>query len=116
MEESASMIELAQLQEMFAGMRSQTPWNVDGPMLWGYFFTDTSQDNLTTAAALLKARGYSFVAIHKTDDGNTNVLHVERVETHSPESLFARNEELYGLADRLGLESYDGMDVGPAPQ
>ena len=57
-----------------------------------------------------------FLAIHKTDDGNTNVLHVERVETHSPESLFARNEELYGLADRLGLESYDGMDVGPAPQ
>jgi len=54
------MIELAQLEEMFAGMRSQTPWNIDGPMLWGYFFTDASQDNLTTAAALLKAKGYSF--------------------------------------------------------
>ncbi|MGH9560556.1 MAG: ribonuclease E inhibitor RraB [Terracidiphilus sp.] len=109
------MIELAKLEEMFDEMRSQTPWNVDGPLLWGYFFTDPSQDKLEMAAKNLKAQGYRFVRIHKTDDGSTNVLHIERVETHSPQTLFARNEELYRLAHELGLESYDGMDVGPAP-
>jgi hypothetical protein len=41
------------------------------------------------------------------------VLHVRRVEMHSVESLLARNEELYRLAEELGIDSYDGMDVGP---
>ena len=32
----------------------------------------------------------------------------------SPE-LDDRNQDLYALAERLGLASYDGMDVGPVP-
>lgn len=109
------MIELGMLEEMFAGMRAKTPWNVDGPMLWGYFFTDPSQEKLEKAATHLTAQAFRFVGIHETDDGRTRVLHLERVETHSPQTLFARNEEFYALADELGLQSYDGMDVGPAP-
>jgi len=27
-------------------------------------------------------------------------------------SLHERNQEFYALADRFGIESYDGMDVG----
>jgi hypothetical protein len=41
------------------------------------------------------------------------VLHVERIEAHSPQTLLARNEMLYDLANQLELNSYDGMDVGP---
>jgi hypothetical protein len=40
-------------------------------------------------------------------------LHVERVEAHTPQTLFARNAEFYLLADEFEVESYDGMDVGP---
>lgn len=36
-----SAITLQNLKQMFANMRAQTKWNVDGEMLWGYFFTDS---------------------------------------------------------------------------
>ena len=107
------MIELGLLEDMFSGIRAKTKWNVDGPMLWGYFFTDSSAEKLERAATHLTAQGYHLVEIRETDDGSTRVLHVERVEAHSPQTLFARNEVLYKLADQLELDSYDGMDVGP---
>jgi len=109
------MIELESLEEMFSGMRANTNWNVDGPMLWGYFFTDRHSEKLEKAATHLTAQGYRLVGIHETDDHSTRVLHVERVEAHSPQTLFARNEILYEVAKQFGLDSYDGMDVGPVP-
>jgi Regulator of ribonuclease activity B len=107
------MIDLAILEDMFSGMRAKTNWNLDGPMLWGYFFMDRSAEKLERAAKILVAQGYRFVGIHEADDRSTRVLHVDRAETHSPQTLFERNEVLYKLADDLGLDSYDGMDVGP---
>jgi Regulator of ribonuclease activity B len=107
------MIELGMLEDMFSGMRAQTNWNVDGPMLWGYFFADRSPEKLEKAATHLTAQGYRLVGIHETDDSSTRVLHVEREETHSPQTLFARNQALSEVANQLGLDSYDGMDVGP---
>lgn len=108
------MIQLSDLQDMFDNMRAKAPWNVDGPMLWGYFFVDPDARKLKKAAEHLVKEGYRFVDIHSTDDGSTCVLHVERVETHSPQTLFERNEHLYAVAADFGIESYDGMDVGPA--
>jgi hypothetical protein len=108
------MIELEALEDMFSKIRANTNWNVDGPMLWGYFFTDPSENKIRKAAAHLTSQGYRFVGTHLTGDGSTRFLHVERVEVHSPQTLFARNEQLYVLAELLGLDSYDGMDVGPA--
>ncbi len=108
------MIELGMLEDMFSRMRAETKWNVDGPMLWGYFFTDRSAEKLERAATILVPQCYRFVTIREDDDGSTRWLHVEREELHSPQSLFARNEALYKLADELGLDKYDGMDVGPA--
>jgi hypothetical protein len=109
------MIELEMLERMFANMRAKTVWNVDGPMLWGYFFIDRNEEKLRKAAEYLTDQSYRLVAIRETGDGSSRVLHVERVEAHSPQTLFARNELLNALADRFELESYDGMDVGTAP-
>ena len=49
------------------------------------------------------------------EDDNQGLLflHVEREERHTVESLYARNQDLYRFAAEFGLESYDGMDVGP---
>jgi hypothetical protein len=106
------MIELDQLEEMFSQMRAQTEWDVDGDMLWGYFFTDPDASKLEQVARELASQGYRIVGMHETDDG-THVLHVEKVETHSPYTLHERNAQFYKLADEFALESYDGMDVGP---
>ena len=65
----------------------------------------------------LRQSGYRFVDIFEAAlDGGQSVLflHVEKREMHTVASLYERNDELYRLAEQLGLESYDGMDVGPA--
>ncbi len=110
------MISLEQLKAMFSDMRTNPgskKWNVDGPLLWGYFFTDPNSKKLKPVAEYLSSKGYRFVSIYPTDDKSTFFLHVEKVEHHSPESLSQRNLEFYKLASQFGLESYDGMDVGP---
>lgn len=106
------MITLKQLEDMFANIRAKTNWNVDGVLLWGYFFTDLNSKALKTAAEHLVQSGYHFVRIYKTDDGRAHVLHVERSEKHTPQTLYARNDEFEKFASEFGLESYDGMDVG----
>lgn len=94
-------------------MRAKAPWNVDGPLLWGYFFLDSSRSKLEQAALQLSGQGYKIVAI-QTVRADLFRLHVERTEIHSAATLDARNQELYALADRLQIASYDGVDVGPA--
>ena len=54
-------IQLAQLEAMFASMRASTPWNVDGPLLWGYFFYYSSRAKHEQAAKELQVTGYSVV-------------------------------------------------------
>lgn len=99
---------------MFASMRAEAPWNVDGPLLWGYFFLDPSRDKLDQASAELQRKGYILVDLVLADPGLFR-LHVEKIETHTPASLEARNQVLYEIADRHRI-TYDGMDVGPAQQ
>ena len=106
-------IQLAQVEAMFANMRAKAPWNVDGPLLWGYFFFDPSREKLEQAASELQPAGYRVVGLSQVQGQQRFRLHVERVEVHTPATLDARNQEFYALAERLGLASYDGMDVGP---
>ena len=106
-------ITLQQLEDMFAAMRAKTKWRLDGNMLWGYFFTDPNPKKLEPVAQQLATDGYRIVGTHQTKDGDHYILHVERVETHTPKSLDARNQEFYRLAAKFGIASYDGMDVGP---
>ena len=37
----------------------------------------------------------------------------EKIEIHNSQSLNKTNDEFYILAHQNGLDSYDGMDVGP---
>jgi hypothetical protein len=108
-------IPLEMLERMFANIRTETNWHVDGDMLWGYFFTDPDPTKLERAAEALGQSGYRVVEIYETDDKCTHLLHVERIETHTPETLDARNSEFSALAADFDLERYDGMDVGPVP-
>ncbi len=108
-------ITLEQLQTMFANMKAKTKWNLDGPLLWGYFFMDPDTKKLEAAGDELTHNGYSLVDIHPAKGKPTYVLHVERIEHHTPESLNQRHQELYALAEKYQLGSYDGMDVGPLP-
>jgi hypothetical protein len=50
-------IQLSQLQAMFSDMLARAPWNVDGPLLWGYFFFDTMASRLQQIASALAPQG-----------------------------------------------------------
>ena len=112
----AKRIELPQLEAMFAQMRAKAPWNVDGPLLWGYFFLDADPDKLKRVATELVNSGYRVVGISEISGRRMSRLHVEKVEVHSPQTLHERNSQLYALATKYEVASYDGMDVGPAPR
>jgi len=100
---------------MFARIRATTKWNIDGPMLWGYFFFDTDRQKLEQVASALRGSGFQVVSVEPTEGGRF-MLHVEQVEVHTPASLQARNAEFYAIARKYSVSSYDGMDVGPVPK
>lgn len=103
------------LDEMFENLKAKTKWNLDGPLLWGYFFTDHDPKKFMRLKAHLEKLGYRYVGILEPEEGEANrtyFLHVERVEHHTPQSLHARNQQLSRLARQFGVEAYDGMDVG----
>ncbi len=104
-------IALEMLEDMFRGMRD-AKWNTAGPLLWGYFFTDPDPSKLRAVGEYLARQGYRVADVFSREDGGTTFLHVEKIETHSPESLQARNAEFNAVAEQFGIESYDGMDVG----
>ncbi len=112
-------ISIEQLQEMFGNIKNDTKWNISGDMLWGYFFTHNEPQLLENVAKILEKQGYRKVDIYLSDKEDSNEqdqfwLHIEKIETHSPESLDARNDEFYIFANMHNVDSYDGMDVGPA--
>ncbi|MBB6092354.1 hypothetical protein HNQ60_001200 [Povalibacter uvarum] len=116
--QTAPPISKSQLQSMFDSMRRDAPWNVDGPLLWGYFFTNKTPEPLRRAGEQLEVMGYRVVDLSERADAAASArwwLHVEKIETHTVESLHARNQELHALASKMSLNSYDGMDVGPVP-
>ncbi len=111
----APKISLPQLETMFSNMRAQTRWNIDGPMLWGYYFLDADRVKLDVVATALVNQGYRVAAVQKVNGREDYRLHVEKIETHTPQTLYTRDVELEGLARKYKIRSYDGMDVGPPP-
>ncbi|GHB79779.1 hypothetical protein GCM10008107_31500 [Psychrosphaera saromensis] len=114
-------ITIEQLDEMFSSITEQGQWDLSQPLLWGYFFTDNDPNKLELAMPKIQAMGYSVVGIFQAEKEEENepdlfYLHVEKPEIHNSKSLDKRNDEFYIFAYQNGLDSYDGMDVGPVAQ
>ena len=111
------MISRDMLEGLFTSTRERARWSINNVCLWGYFFTDHSRERLLAAVPALERMGYRVVGVLEPtsddDDQGLYFLHVEREEQHTVDSLELRNQELYRFADEFGLETYDGMDVGP---
>lgn len=109
------MNSLEAIRSLFADLREQTDWNVDGPLTWGYYFTDTDRDRLKPLADHLAANGYRFVELYATEDNKRYFLHMERIERLRPETLFNRNQQMEALTAEFGVEAFDGIDVEGPP-
>jgi Regulator of ribonuclease activity B len=91
-------------------------YDIDQTCRWSYFLIDTDREKLTRAGRFIEQQGYEVVGFlepsPEDDDQQTIYLRFDKIERHTPDSLLARNAELYKLAADFDLDGYDGMDVG----
>lgn len=114
------MITLPQLEEFFESTRQTyesggAAWSIDDECRWSYFFVDADREKLMPVAAHLARLGYEFIGTLDPEPDDENpvfYLRMDRIERHSPVSLNDLNRELYVIAERFGVGSYDGIDVG----
>jgi len=110
--------QLEGIREIFNDAKTQDNWNLDEEMLFSFYFVDKSVDKLEKLGLKLEADGYDFVDIFELGDEKTDestgdyLLHIDKVETHTPESLAQRNVEFQRLADEYEIETYDGWEFG----
>ncbi len=109
---------LARLHQMFADAAQKTKWDFKGNLLWGFFFNNPAREPLIPLSRELETKGYRLANIYQDDPKERWWLHVEKIEIHTPESLYERESELRSLIANNGSTVYDGWDVGssPAPQ
>ena len=106
------------INEIFDAARSEDKWNTDEEMLYSYYFVDEDIDKLEKLGNELEKRGYDFIDIFELADEKTDeatgeyLLHIDKTEIHTPESLAARNVEFQNLADEYEIASYDGWEFG----
>jgi Regulator of ribonuclease activity B len=120
------MIEREMVQQFFADLQ-ELGVDPKQKMKWLYFFSDErSSDKLRAVVPKLEQDGYQFVSIDMTEpggepvvlDGRTfenpplYVLQVQKIESHTIDSLHSRNQQLESFAEDTDLFSYDGMSVG----
>ena len=82
-------------------------------LLYGYFFFDKDKSKLENLKNELTKQSYKFVVLDKKDNGEF-MLHVEKVEKHTRQSLYDREQKLRQLTIDYGVSSFDGFDVGNA--
>ena len=110
--------QLEGIREIFAAARREDGWNTDEEMLYSYYFVDESVDKLEKLGLYLEKEGYDFVDIFELGDEETEkstgeyLLHIDKVEKHTPESLAERNVEFQRFADEYEIETYDGWEFG----
>ncbi len=105
--EDASEIEKLKLS--FEMMKKSTGWNIKEEILWRYRFIDSDQDKLQRLAKHLESLGYKYVKISKSvneDDLEEFELQIEKLEKHSPATIFQRNQEFRNLATSFGIRKY----------
>lgn len=110
--------QLETINEIFAQAKSEDNWNLEEPMLYSFYFVDESIEKLEKLGLHLEKEGYDFVDIFELGEEETNeptgeyLLHIDKIEVHTPESLAQRNVEFQKLADEYEIETYDGWEFG----
>lgn len=95
----------------FVQIAKNTKWDMQKPMLWGYFLTSEWKLPLEISRRLLGLIGFRFVDLSCRDD-KIWWLHIECDEVHNINTLSVRDVRLSRFAS-LMYSGYDGWDVGP---
>jgi regulator of RNase E activity RraB len=118
MEFKDTQSQLKGINELFETARREDGWDTAGEMLYSFYFVDESVDKLEKLGLKLEADGYDFIDVFELGDEETEestgeyLLHIDKIEAHTPESLAQRNVEFQKLADEYEISSYDGWEFG----
>lgn len=106
------------IEQIFAAAKNEDKWDLTEDMLFSYYFVDKDVDKLEKLGLYLDGQGYDFIDVFELGDEDTgestgeNLLHIDKVETHTPQSLAERNVEFAKLAEEYEIETYDGWEFG----
>lgn len=110
--------QLEGIREIFETAAREDGWNLEGVMLYSYYFVDTDADKLEQLGLEFEEKGYDFIGIFELGEEDSDeptgeyLLHIDKEEIHTPESLAERNVEFAKLAAEKELDSYDGWEFG----
>ncbi len=110
--------QLESIREIFKTARTEDKWNTEETMLYSYYFVDTDVDKLEKLGLELEKQGYDFLDIFELGDEESGestgeyLLHIDKEEIHTPESLANRNVEFQTIATENEIGSYDGWEFG----
>ncbi len=106
------------IEKIFANAVEEDNWDLAKPMLYSYYFVDDNVDKLEKLGIDLDEEGYDFLDIFELGDEETDestgeyLLHIDKIEIHTPRSLAERNVEFAKLAGKYELKTYDGWEFG----
>ncbi len=106
------------IKKIFDEAEQEDNWKVDEPMLYSFYFVDKDPEKLEKLGEHLDKQDYDFVGIFELGDEETEestgeyMLHIDKIETFTPESLARVNVEFSKLAEEFGVETYDGWEFG----
>lgn len=110
--------QLEGINELFEAARTEDGWNLDEEMLFSYYFIDTDVDKLEKLGLKLDEEGFDYIGVYELSEEDSDepsgefMLHIDKTEIHTPESLAQRNVELQKLAEENGIDTYDGWEFG----
>ncbi|WP_281322747.1 ribonuclease E inhibitor RraB [Flavobacterium aestivum] len=111
------MISQETVINFFKDLKEANDFNSNEKLLWGYFFLDSNKKKLEDFSLKLEQLGYRFKNIFEAEKINEGdkaeyYLHVEKIEHHTVDSLYALNNIFYDLVTENNIDFYDGFDVG----
>jgi len=110
--------QLEGIEKIFDDAKREDGWNLNEEMLYSFYFVDENVDKLEKLGLKLEEDDYDFVDVFELGDEETDestgeyLLHIDKVEIHTPESLAKRNVEFAKLAEDYELKTYDGWEFG----
>ena len=109
--------QLQEIKKIFADAAREEEWDVEGEMLYSYYFIDETMDKLEKLAQHFENENYDYINIYELGDEETNeptgeyLLHIDKTEKHTPETLVERVDEFLKLAEEFEVE-FDGWEFG----
>jgi hypothetical protein len=95
--------QIENITKIFADAKNEDGWNMAEELLYSYYFVDEDIEKLEKLGMKLDEEGYFFLDIFELGDEETDestgeyLLHIDKIEIHTPESLAQRNVDFAKL-------------------